>query len=269
MLKDLFIITEKAGHTEPGEPYVAKWMDENCNQCHCHVPRPSVISTYFKHSNIVDVTNQQRQQELKLEKCWITHDGMFRIITTLIGTTAVDAWWAYQHHTRENHRHNNIKLLDFCDYMAYDMLHNDLPTQPNLNDSHSIIAAIPRTPSMVNNHVTTPSSHHAVGAAVIHTKSTILTPNSQSPDNSMSHLTSCTGALAFEIASDVSKHDVKQTHLKIPNPTRGTGWRLKRAICIEKECNNKTSKYCEICDPGRPINIGCVQYTQNNTNRRL
>jgi len=109
-----FIATERAGHTEPGEPYIAKWTDENCNQCQCHVPRPSVIATYLKNSNIVDVTNQQRQQELRLEKCWITHDGIFWTITTLIGMTVVDAWWAYHHHhTRENQRHNNIKLLDF------------------------------------------------------------------------------------------------------------------------------------------------------------
>jgi hypothetical protein len=247
-----FITTEKAGHTEPGMPYVAKWIDENCNQCHCHVPRPSVIATYFKYSNIVDVTNQQRQKELRLEKCWITHDGIFRIITTLIGMTVVDSWWAYQHHTRENHRHNNIKLLDFCDYMAYDMLCNDLPAQPNLHDSHSIIAAVPR-PLTASNNNTMVAPPHQVFGAVTPPKSIMTMPNSQSPDNtSMSDLTSnVRGATAFEIAANVSKHDVKQTNLKVRNPTRGKGWRPKRAICIEKDCNNKTSKYCEICDPGR------------------
>jgi len=44
-------------------------------------------------------------------------------------------------------------------------------------------------------------------------KSITMTPNAQSPDNYMSDITSCTGTLAFEIASDISKDDVKQTNL--------------------------------------------------------
>lgn len=87
----MFIMTEGVGHTEPGEPYVAKWIDENLNQMHRRIPRPSALSFYFNHSNTVDIHNQQRQKELRLEKCWVTQDGFFRIITTLIGITVVDA----------------------------------------------------------------------------------------------------------------------------------------------------------------------------------
>ena len=98
--------------------------------------------------------------------------------------------------------------------MAYDMLHNDLPAQPNLDDSYSIITAVPRTSiALLNNNITSMSSHQTPA------KSITVTPNVQSPNNSMSDVPSCTGALAFEIASDISKHDVKQKNLNIPNPT--------------------------------------------------
>jgi hypothetical protein len=102
----MFIMTEGAGHTEPGEPgepYIAKWVDDNSNQMQRRINRPDVLSFYFNHSNIVDVHNQQHQKELRLEKCWVTQDGYFRIITTLIGITVVDAWRAYRFHSNAHH----------------------------------------------------------------------------------------------------------------------------------------------------------------------
>jgi hypothetical protein len=62
---------------------------------------------------------------------------------------------------------------------------------------------------------------------------------------------SCTTKLAFEIAEEISKHDVKVTTLKEVNPSQKTGWRVKRALCIEKGCNSEMSKYCECCNQGR------------------
>jgi hypothetical protein len=243
-----FIITEKAGHTEPGEPYIAKWTDENCNHCHTCINRPSVISTYFEHSNVVDVTNQQRQKELQLEKCWVTQDGIFCIISSLIGMTATDAWWAYSHHIKDNHRHKGMKLFDFCDYLAYDMLHNNLPDQPSLHDSHSIMD--PQTlnaSSTAHDRLLSPMSS-------IGTSGSYYGNNFQ--DSQISSLsdsyTADNVAASFHMAAEIAKHDVKQTHMKEHNSYKSkSGWRPKRAICIEKGCRNKTSKYCEICDPGR------------------
>jgi hypothetical protein len=97
----MFIMTDGVGHTEPGEPYLAKWIDNNLNQMHRRIPRPAAVSFYFNHSNVVDIHNQQRQKELRLEKCWVTQDGYFRIITTLIGITVVDAWRGYTFHSKE------------------------------------------------------------------------------------------------------------------------------------------------------------------------
>jgi hypothetical protein len=106
--------------------------------------------------------------------------------------TVMDTWWAYQHHTRENHRHGNIKLLDFCNEMAYNMLHNNLPpAQPNLHDSHSIIVAIPRTLTAPNDNLPPLTDTPADIFGVTPPKSIMTMPNSQSPD-SMSAITPCT-----------------------------------------------------------------------------
>ena len=107
----MFIFTDGAGHTEPGIPYVAKWNDDNSNKVESHIPRPAVVSFYFEKCNGIDVHNQQRQKQLRLEKCWVTEDGYFRILTTMFGITVVDAWRAYRHHTRLTHRHHNIELM--------------------------------------------------------------------------------------------------------------------------------------------------------------
>ena len=53
-----FIATKGAGHTEPGEPYVAKWKDKNLNTLTREVPRPEIVSKYFQKSNVIDVNNQ-------------------------------------------------------------------------------------------------------------------------------------------------------------------------------------------------------------------
>ena len=63
-----FITTKGAGHTQPGIPYIAKWKDKALRSFSREVPRPEIISKYFKHCNIIDVNNQARQFELGLEK---------------------------------------------------------------------------------------------------------------------------------------------------------------------------------------------------------
>ena len=72
-----FIFSKGAGHTEPGRCYEAKWKDENGNTMTRDIPRPQVISKYFTDSNVIDVFNQARQFDLRLEKFWVTDDGFF------------------------------------------------------------------------------------------------------------------------------------------------------------------------------------------------
>ena len=121
-----FIFNDGAGHTEAGLPYIAKWTDKNGNRCERRIGRPHVCSTFFENNNKNDIHNQMRQYELRLEKCWVTCDGYFRIITSLLGITTIDAWRGYQKSTRPSHRHCNLALLKFVDMAVLDMLTNDL-----------------------------------------------------------------------------------------------------------------------------------------------
>ena len=102
-----FLITEGGSHTEAGEPYRAKYIDNNGNSCFRDVPRPQCCSKYFRSSNKIDVHNQQRQKELRLEKHWVTEDGYFRLITTVFRIGIVDLWRSYDHHLPSKHCHKD------------------------------------------------------------------------------------------------------------------------------------------------------------------
>jgi hypothetical protein len=119
----VFLGTKNAGSTKPGEPYIARFPDVNGNVAQRSVPRPAVISDYFKDSNVIDSHNQARQSELKLEKHWITFDCWFRLVTTLIGMTVTDCWRAFKHAMPEKHN-KVISIKDFVGRMAYDCIHN-------------------------------------------------------------------------------------------------------------------------------------------------
>ena len=42
-----FITSEKAGHTLPGQPYEANWVDTNGRVQVREIPRPNLISEFF------------------------------------------------------------------------------------------------------------------------------------------------------------------------------------------------------------------------------
>ena len=87
--------------------------------------RPECCSTYFKDSNVIDVLNQQRQKELRLEKYWVTNDGYFRLFTTVLGIGIVDVWNGYCHHLGERHRHKHCNLMELVDMLTKDLLDNE------------------------------------------------------------------------------------------------------------------------------------------------
>ena len=62
------------------------------------MPRPDIISRFYRHSNGVDMHNQLRQDGLRLERQWITRDGYFRMVTGLVGMTVVDVYKLLQFH---------------------------------------------------------------------------------------------------------------------------------------------------------------------------
>ena len=75
-----FIVTDNAGSTKTGIPYLSKYPDQFNNVSIPPVPRPLAMS---KKSavNEVDSHNKSRQSDLALEKWWVTQCGWLRLCT--------------------------------------------------------------------------------------------------------------------------------------------------------------------------------------------
>jgi hypothetical protein len=233
-----FIFNEGASSTEQGEPYIAKWKDDNDNTIMKQVNRPEVCSIYFRYNNVIDVHNMMRQKELALEKYWVTECGFFRLLTTVFGMTIVDCWRAYRHHISPNHRHKQIKLEGFIDLVAYDMLHNSFPkTEPELNQTLNIFTLQAAASNDVPSIVQVSASGESFSQLT-------------SPETFHNLLMSRTRYLEDEfLHAEVSKHQVVKT---VDTTKEGVGenerTRLKRHRCsVCKHRNRRTVYYCVEC----------------------
>ena len=115
-----------------------------------NIPRPHAAFVYFSRSNVIDVLNQSRQSDLKLEKYWVTQDGYFRLATTLFGITVTDAWRAYQWHLANNHRHKDQPILEFANILAFDCFENQFSKEPEVLDTFSIMWKSSPQPSTIS-----------------------------------------------------------------------------------------------------------------------
>ena len=111
-----FVMTRGAGSIKAGEPYQARFPDKYGNVCVRHVMRPAILSQYFKFSNCVDLHNQSRQFDLALEEKWVTQNPYFRLYTTMIGMTVVDAWKIDRLVSTDTRT-----IKEYGDIMGYDM----------------------------------------------------------------------------------------------------------------------------------------------------
>ena len=59
--------------------------------CVRQVACPTIVANYFKYLNCVDLHNQARQFDFCLEKKWVMQFSYFRLYTTIIRMTVVDA----------------------------------------------------------------------------------------------------------------------------------------------------------------------------------
>ena len=258
-----FLFNEGASSTEEGTPYIARWVDENGNARQRHVVRPECCSTYFKYSNVIDVLNQQRQKELRLEKFWVTNDGYFRLFTTVLGIGIVDVWNGYRHHLGEKHRHKNCNLMDLVNMITKDLLENEESKVIVINDEALSIGIV----------------------------SEINLPNSSSlSEDGISQLTSpsfsdTSNQLRIELA--MNEHTMIQSNDKSActkvvgrsrtgNRQYRRGTRRKRNRCRECILSDgetgpvKTSQYCSGCVPP----VGCNQFwvcnnCVSNHNKRI
>lgn len=111
----LFVFTNDAGPTTDGEPYEAKFDNGSGTTAVRLVPRPAVVSNYFRDSNVIDAHNHVRQSELALEEHWIVKNPWFRIDTTYIGITVTDCWKLYKHGRLEDPEAQKLGIVDFAD----------------------------------------------------------------------------------------------------------------------------------------------------------
>lgn len=248
-----FVFTKGAGHTEPGEPYEVKWKDDNGNTRHRDVPRPDVVAKYFKNSNVIDVHNQSRQFDLRLEKHWVTENGYFRLVTTMFGIVVTDCWRAYRFHLHSNHRHKGMEVQEFAKILAKDMLDNKYTATAEVDEAFSIFTTD-------NNDLT---------SYVVN-----VPHGSDSPSTTTNDFQSATNSFNRTIVSDeltlrqqqLLKHTAVKCNEKVrhsvteQNKVR-TGVRARRGKCIM--CGGNTSFYCSGCPPSaKRIKPWCCAHTE-------
>ena len=140
-----FISTEGAGHTMPGKPYEAKWLDDNGRMASRQIARPHMLSEYFQYSNQIDKHNHARQSELAIEKNVITEDGYFRLFCTYLGITVTDAWKLYRHGLGEKCANKNMSILAFANILCKTHLLNDYKKKHNESNPHHTLRSISST----------------------------------------------------------------------------------------------------------------------------
>ena len=238
----LFLFNEGAGHTECKVEYAyeAKWKDNNLNTHVRKIDRPHIAHLYFSQSNAIDVLNQARQFELRLEKHWITKDGFFRIMTTLFGVTVVDAWNGYKWHLHRNHRHCNIPLLEFVDMLTLDMLSNQF--------TKAVKDAAPPM-SIINTHSFPTHICHPLPTPAINTADT--ESNASENTQSISILTTDPFIRHDHLTSAFPEnHKFERTMQQVVNNVQKDGvitgsTRTQRSRCTV--CGRKTAWFCVQC----------------------
>ena len=66
--------------------------------CHKEVKRPKVLENYYDACGGIDLHNNYRQGQLRLEKFWKTLRWNTRVLTSILSSTMVDAFCAWEHH---------------------------------------------------------------------------------------------------------------------------------------------------------------------------
>jgi hypothetical protein len=128
------VATEGAGSTVEGKPYISKYPDELGNVLTREVPRPAVVSRYFGEFNKVDIHDQLRQHEVRVEEKWVGKDekaGKFRMWSTIRGISAVDTMLAVKSHSHDEHSIRKAVTREFIDFLAEEMIDNEIDGSPS------------------------------------------------------------------------------------------------------------------------------------------
>ena len=200
------------GKTTPGDPYIAHYTDDNGHLVEVPIPRPELISDYFNRSGAIDENNASRQGEMALEKCWLTQDCWFRLITSMTAVSIVDTYKLYKYLCgRHGEDCSDLALMRFVDQFVKDGVKYCEEVRP---------VEAPRTVS-----VSSPEKRKRLEevAKDVHTAVSYGTVQKKRK----------TGKEGKWEAGDEYPHQVQKCCL----------W-CSRVLQI---CNQKTSYYCELC----------------------
>ena len=110
----VFIATEGAGSTEPGDPYLSSFPDIYSNVSVRPVVCPHLLGRYFNAYNAIDNGNRMRQSDLLLEKYWVTQSCYFRLAATVaLGVGITDGKLLYCHDVAEGNEDKKISTFEY------------------------------------------------------------------------------------------------------------------------------------------------------------
>ena len=116
-----FIATEGAGSTEPGDPYLSRFLDIYSNVSVRPIFHPHLLGRYFNACNAKDNHNRMRKSDLSLEEYWVTQSGYFRLATTVaLGMGITYGKLLYCHGVAEGNKDKKISTLEFNNRTVYD-----------------------------------------------------------------------------------------------------------------------------------------------------
>ena len=228
------------GHTEPGQCYEAKWKDDYRNQEIRNIPRPELASKYFTDSNVIDVINQSRQHDLKLEKHWVTQDGYFRLATTLFGLCITDCWNGYKYHLGSRHRHKDVSIVEFASILCKDMFQNRYSSVPPSNQAMTI-----RVPEDTE-------ECEDVSTDRDRARNFFMEHSTLDEQTVVSALTELTRRSPEKLEETIVEHMLLEENDLVaycPQGREGSeraGRRKRRGSCVS--CGRKTKYYCQKCD---------------------
>ena len=234
-----FILTEGAGHTCPGEPYEAKWLDENNRMTSRLIQRPDVLSNYFSYSNQIDKHNHARQSQLAIEKNVVTQDGYFRLRCTYLGITVTDTWKLYRHGLDESSPNKHISIHSFCNILCKTNLLNDYNANANKYES------TPNNPLRVLNKSSSRSQLQFPGEICTETQGPSFSTLGSGSGHGMIQIGN--GKYIASTFEAPHKTALCQPTNEYVHAGKGsyTTTRRKRNKCLE--CQRNTTCHCSVC----------------------
>ena len=232
-----FISTEGAGHTKPGKPYEARWLDKNGLTLSRLVPRPHILSEYFDNSNQIDKHNHARQSQLAIEKYVVVECGYFRLFCTYLGMTVTDSWKLYRAGLGDTCPNKDISILSFANILCKTHLLNDYKKTKNESNTTPILRGLhPQSrqelafPQQITTDDASPSALSSL-ASRSHNGLVQIGPGKYIPDSFLPPHHTC------ELVKDLTSVD--------SHGSAYSDYRTQRGRC--NVCGKKTTFFCTVC----------------------